>query len=94
MSNLIRVLETIGADALLRDGMHDDAAGVVATLDTTDSVKAALIAGNIPRLADLAGANRIVCCSLEKHDDDEDEQDVPDHEDEKVHLLNVSVTAC
>lgn len=81
MSSLIAFLECVGADASMRHAALIDGTAVGGGLMLSSPARAALAGGDRRTLEQLVGAMPIICCTLEKHDDDEDE-DAPEHEDE------------
>ncbi len=83
MNRIIRLLETIGQHPAARQALLDGDPAALTGFDLSQAQIASLLAGDGARLALLVGAPAIICCSLEKHDDDEDEE-VPDRENEEI----------
>lgn len=85
MSNAIALLQAIGQDSSLIQALRGGDDAVLRESDLAADVRTALLAGDPMRLATLLGAPAIVCCVLEKQDDDEDQgEDIPVQEDNKV----------
>lgn len=93
MTNLIRALDAIGSDASLHLRMRVDPATVIVALGLAGQEQQALLDGDRSRLDLLADARPIRCCSLEKHDDDE-EQEAPDREDEEIRTRAAIAPTC
>jgi hypothetical protein len=82
MSNVIGFLEAVGQDSELRHGDSEQLTRAAARAGIVlDS-----LAGN---LAELLEKHPIVCCSLERPDDDEDEKE-PGKEDDEVRAIRAA----
>jgi hypothetical protein len=82
MSNVIGFLEAVGQDCELR---HADGEALERAAARVGIAPGSL-AGN---LAALLEQRPIVCCSLERHDDDEDEKE-PGKEDDEVRAFHAA----